>query len=213
MDNNQEEKTAYTMNRGRGILTPDDRKYLTGQKEYSHPESARNRRAKIRQRVQNSILDFALLEYLEARDREQIANSTDPEITSGLSSAYIFLYDLLVKSKKCNKDVDLNLGMYIEQAVQVIDQKRGYRSEVSVDTEREELEDPDVIFERAKEKGFLTLTGPEMELLWISEEVDAAAFAKFINQLFPDEENIRPRDILRERKGWKMYQEEMEQRR
>lgn len=102
MADKQNEETAYTRDRGRGILTPDDRRYLVGEKEYAHPESARNRRAKIRKRIQNSILDFVFLQYVEERDREQIVNSIDSEINSGLSSGYIFCTIFYVKVETNN---------------------------------------------------------------------------------------------------------------
>lgn len=214
MDDKQDWESPYLLDRERGILTPEDRKYLFGEKEYKHPESARNRRAKIRQRVRNSLLDFVVLKYLEPRDREQIFNTDDPEIPGGLSSAFIFLYDALVRSKEDNVNVDLNLNVYIEQAVQIADQERGYRSEVSVEIDREELDDPATIFERAKREGFSTLTGPEMDLLWYSDEVDPAAFASFMNQLFPDDdEEIKASHILKERQGMQEVQEELDRKR
>lgn len=107
----------------------------------------------------------------------------------------------------------MNLKLYTEQAIQTVDQQRGYRSEVSIEINREELDRPKVIFDRAREKGLLSLTGPEMDLLWMSDEVDAAALADFFNNLFPNEEDISPSDILKEREGWRRYQEEMDRRR
>lgn len=213
MNDKQNEETAYTRDRGRGILTPTDRKYLLGEKKYSHPESARNRRAKIRQRIRNSIFDFVFLRYLETRDCDQIVNTAGSEINSGLSSAHLFLYDVLVRSKDDQMNIDMNLEAYIEQAVQAVDQQRGYRTEVSLEIEREELEKPVEVFQRAKKEGIRALTGPELSLLWNSDEVDAAEFASFLNHLFPNEEEIKPNDILKERKGLQRYIEELDRRR
>ncbi|SDM50543.1 hypothetical protein SAMN04487949_1889 [Halogranum gelatinilyticum] len=74
--------------RDRGILTPDDRKFLKGKKEFSSEQSERDARYRIRKRVKNSILDFSiLLHHLDERDRKQVfskhmAKSSDDEISS-----------------------------------------------------------------------------------------------------------------------------------
>lgn len=198
-----EDINAYDLDRDRGILTVEDRKFLFRQTEYEHPQSARRRRAKIRQRVKNAFLDFVILEYMEARDRDQIFDSDDnrAEMGSGFASAFLFLYDALVRSREDNEHIDMNLNIYLEQAVEAVDQSRGYRTEFEMSIEREEFEDPNDIFRRAKEEGFHTLTGAELELLWSSPEVDAAAFASFINQLFEDEEDISVSDIQKERRA------------
>lgn len=62
-----------TGERGRGVLTPTDRAFLRGEKEYKNEETATHRRADIRQRVRDSIMDFTLLvEELPEEDRNRI---------------------------------------------------------------------------------------------------------------------------------------------
>lgn len=55
--------------RDRGILTPENRAFLRGETEYEYEQSAINARRRIRERVRNSILDFAIVfEYLSEDD-------------------------------------------------------------------------------------------------------------------------------------------------
>lgn len=59
--------------RERGILTPQDREFLRGEREDISEGSKYNTRRRIRQRTEDAILDFSLLlEGLTDRDRERI---------------------------------------------------------------------------------------------------------------------------------------------
>ena len=65
--------TAASGDRPRGLLSDADRAYLTGDRTYDSPSSEREVRRRIRERVRNGIVDFALLfEHLDARDRQQL---------------------------------------------------------------------------------------------------------------------------------------------
>lgn len=68
--------TAAHLERERGILSQRDRGYLLGVADIDPgTPHERNVRREIRQRIENSLLDFSLLiEYLEERDREQVFN-------------------------------------------------------------------------------------------------------------------------------------------
>jgi len=75
-----EKEIEFDGKRDRGILTKDDREYLTGEKEYSNKQSEIDARYRIRNRVKNSILDFTiLLVNLPEKDREQIFHSNTPD--------------------------------------------------------------------------------------------------------------------------------------
>lgn len=66
--------------RPRGILTPADREFLIGLKEYNHKQQYSNRRKDIRERTANALLDFSLLQYsLQDRDRKRIFQSPAKE--------------------------------------------------------------------------------------------------------------------------------------
>lgn len=212
----EEELQASNLERDRGILTPEDRKFLLGKIDYEHPQSARRRRAKIRERVTNAFLDFDILRYMEERDRDQIFAPEDDEARTqfgiGFASAFIFLYDALVRSWEDYEDVDNNLNNYLEQAIEAVDQSRGYRTEVEMNIEREKLDDPNEIFQRAKQEGIHTLSDAEFELLWSSSEVDAAAFVSFLNQLFEDVDDydLSVMDITKERRAIQQMREHLE---
>lgn len=47
--------------RDRGVLTPTDRQFLRGEKEYKNPETTSHRRSDIRTRLRNAVLDLSLL--------------------------------------------------------------------------------------------------------------------------------------------------------
>ena len=58
--------------RDRGILTPSDRAFLTGESEMQTEQSKRDARYRIRNRLYNGILDFEIfLSSMEAKDREK----------------------------------------------------------------------------------------------------------------------------------------------
>jgi hypothetical protein len=60
-------------NNERGILTPSDRAYLTGESEMNSKQSERNTRFRIRNRIQTSIQDFdIILANLDKKDRHKV---------------------------------------------------------------------------------------------------------------------------------------------
>jgi hypothetical protein len=57
----------------RGILTPADRAYLTGESEMKSEQSERNTRFRIRNRIQRAIQDFdIILSNLDEKDRQNV---------------------------------------------------------------------------------------------------------------------------------------------
>lgn len=82
-------------NRSRGVLTPTDRKFLRGKKEYDNPETTAHRKRDIRDRVRNSILDFKiLLNHLDKEERDKIFSDvwgSDVELLEGLEAMIGFV--------------------------------------------------------------------------------------------------------------------------
>lgn len=75
-----------TPDRNRGVLTTDDRDYLTGRKNLQSG-SERNTRSRIRDRVRNSVYDFEYLTSdLEERDVAQLV-AEDGEVNDELFEA------------------------------------------------------------------------------------------------------------------------------
>lgn len=87
---------AADPDRPRGILTPSDREFLLGRKTDYTEHSKKQKRNRIRRRVQNAILDFSLLfECLEARDRNTVFDPDDDEreaLTEGITDMLAFLH-------------------------------------------------------------------------------------------------------------------------
>mgnify|MGYP000011034699 CR=1 FL=1 len=75
-----DDESEWTTDRGRGILTPADRLYLLGYREYDSDQSERDARYRIRNRVVNSVRDFAIIyEHLSDEDFDQIEQDLNEE--------------------------------------------------------------------------------------------------------------------------------------
>lgn len=81
--------------RKRGILTTDDRDYLTGRKSLG-AGSERNARKRIRDRVRNGLYDFEYLnEHLEERDVTQLVtdgDGTNEQLFTAAEDVIAFLF-------------------------------------------------------------------------------------------------------------------------
>lgn len=73
------DRDAEDLDRDRGVVTPRDRKYLTGVLE-AEGQRERNIRMKIRERAVNGLRDFILLvEEMSIRDMEQVLDTLDDD--------------------------------------------------------------------------------------------------------------------------------------
>lgn len=90
----EEESKLDPINRERGALTPADREFLLGQKEFDHPQTYTNTRQRIRERIANALLDFGLLpEHLGSEQRQRIfAEMDDDKLAKSLTHLIYFLY-------------------------------------------------------------------------------------------------------------------------
>lgn len=82
--------------RPRGILSPTDREYLCGEKDYAQPQTDANRRQDIRERVLNGLRDISLLiRELPEKERKKLFetmeedHSLDAIIASMIAFGYI----------------------------------------------------------------------------------------------------------------------------
>lgn len=87
------------IDRDRGILTKDDREYLFGEKTGYSDGTEYNTKRRIRERVENALLDFAVLfEGLEPKERAKIFSVNDtvteerPLPTDAVRHAIAFLF-------------------------------------------------------------------------------------------------------------------------
>ncbi|SFB84523.1 hypothetical protein SAMN05444422_102355 [Halobiforma haloterrestris] len=118
--------------RDRGVLSPADRSYLLGETTMSHEQSRRNAEARIRQRVENAILDFDLLLHtLAEKDRRQIFDDvhTDQALLDGLRAMVAFAY---VGTKEQGLEFDEVLVPAIRASEEAAAAKRA-NANVSVD--------------------------------------------------------------------------------
>lgn len=83
--------------RERGILTTDDRDYLTGRKNLA-PDSERNTRLRLRTRTRNSLYDFQYLnKHLANKDITQLAiedGKINEDVFSAAADAIGFIFKL-----------------------------------------------------------------------------------------------------------------------
>lgn len=111
------------MTRKSSMLTPDQRAYLRGEKEYDGQVET-NTRYEIRERVKTALLDFGLLfEEMDARDRKQLLRDVRPpsrwddedkglreEEFSGMVAALAFFC-------LCAEDAGISFENAVEQAI------------------------------------------------------------------------------------------------
>jgi len=88
----------------RGILSPADRQYLTGQKELSQG-TERNTRQRIRERIRNSLFDAQLLwELLPDNDLEQTFYPNNRHERNRIRSSAQYALSLLFLGLWINRD-------------------------------------------------------------------------------------------------------------
>lgn len=88
---------ADDTDRSRGVLTPADRAFLRGEREFQSKQSQRDARLRIRNRIENSILDFRILfDELEERDSVNVFSSDSvdekEQLQDGIINTLAFLY-------------------------------------------------------------------------------------------------------------------------
>lgn len=136
--------------RPRGILTPADREFLIGLKEYEHKQQYSNRRQDIRKRTANALLDFSLLQYsLRDRDRKRIfqnpAEEAGVEGVQFQGSIQSMLYWTYLGLKEQQYDFEGLLIRAIEEAEKDFARKyTGDTVEVSVNFDVEIIRSHDI---------------------------------------------------------------------
>lgn len=162
------------VDRPRGILTPTDRDYLCGQKDYSHNQTELNRQQSIRERITEGIRDFDLLWLLlDESEREKIiATFESEEIDISFSSIVSFIYLGL------DRDTD-HMENIIEQGVyQAINYDRSGRwsggaNNVSVSIDIDRHPDVEELYTQFKKKGGDQLTPAEIGSLVQAGKLDS----------------------------------------
>lgn len=164
--------------RPRGILTPADRAYLLGDREYDSEQTARNVRARIRDRIEASTYDFeTLIEGLAERDRrlvfeERFGSESGADAFDALVSAVAFLY-LAVG------DTDLDFETVLAEGINVAEATEDRVATVDFDVSRAERS-PEALRRKLELGEDLTLT--EIAVLQDSDAVSEAELARYLGE-------------------------------
>lgn len=173
------------LSRQRGILSPEDRRYLTGEKELSG-QSERNARARIRERIYNGILDFGLLWYcLEERDLEMVFARDDVKENRDLRRYIQDMLAFAILGMEANDDAYPDR---IKAAIEQAGIARDYSVAVTLDVKEERMDDTGMILTRILDSEFENISFNELEKVWEDPDCDPELFARFLNMLEPEEE-------------------------
>lgn len=176
-----DDKPAITPeDRPRGILSPTDREYLCGLKEYAQPQTDANRRQDIRERVVNGLEDFALLSvFLEEGERAKVFeelgdDGIEEAIASMVAFAYLGLEQDRPRFEECLERGILqaaNRGKFFRSA--------GRATDVDVTISVEYEPDPNKLYRRFEDGK--ELTDAEIGVLVRSGRVDSDDIAAFVD--------------------------------
>lgn len=164
--------------RPRGILTPADRAYLLGEREYDRTQTERNVRARIRDRVEAATYDFeTLVEGLDDRDRrlvfeERFGAEGGAEAFDALVSAVAFLY-LAVG------DTDLDFETVLAEGINVAEATEDRVATVDFAVSRAERS-PETLRRKLELGEDLTLT--EIAVLQDSDAVSEGELARYLGE-------------------------------
>lgn len=166
--------------RSRGILSPTDREYLCGLKEYAQPQTDANRRQDIRERVENGLQDFALLwMFLERDEREKVfeelgEDGTDEAIASMVAFAYLGIDQDTARLEEC-----IERGVLGAANADKLFRSSGRATDADVSIDIEYNPDVEKLYRRFEEGG--QLSDAEVGVLVRSGKLDTADFEELQN--------------------------------
>lgn len=169
--------------RDRGILSTADRTYLRGKAEYASVQAERNARARIRDRVYESVRDFELLvEHLSAHDCElvfekRLGTQDGREAFDTLVSAVAFLYRAI-------GETDLEFEDVLAEGINVAAARNDRAATVQVDMTFHTLS-TDELLRKLRAGESLSLT--EIAYLQQSDDVPADELARYFSE---DEDTV-----------------------
>jgi hypothetical protein len=176
------------VDRPRGILSPTDRDYLCGLKDYSHSQTELNRQQSIRERTVESIRDFDLLWLLlDESEREKIIDAFETEeVNAAFSSMVAFMYIGLDQDTDRIEGI-LEQGIYEAVNHDLSGRWPGGANDVSVDINIDRHPDVDELYERFKEGESDQLTPAEIGTLVQAGKLDSGDLQELesTNQGFP----------------------------
>jgi hypothetical protein len=152
--------------RPRGILSPTDREYLCGLKDYSHNQTELNRRQDIRERTIEGIRDFNLLWLLlDKPEWEKIIDAFEvEELNTAFSSMVAFMYLGLEQDDSRMNEV-LERGLYQGANSDTSRRWSGDVNDVTVDIDIDYEPNIDQLYTRVQEGEADQLTPAEIGAL------------------------------------------------
>lgn len=160
MNNQDSPDPVLNYDRGRGIFSPTDRKYLIGETEYENRQDKYERRKAIRQRVKDGIIDLHFLVYIDDDERQKILSELSPgNLKNGIGRLVGFAYRALNGDLT---EIERSIGTGLTGVMGPL-----ARHDVTVEIDVEHAHDVDEIEERfrkgerlsAAEKGILLEEG------------------------------------------------------
>lgn len=192
--------------RKNAMLTTEDRRWLTGEKEYTgdHAKQQRyQRRRDIRERVRNSVLDFTILfDDLEEQERERIFDSItsgdepDRELEDGVRDGLAFLLYVVGITDLMDSGTGPNGATVAEEmladAVVRAGSKDGFLvEEVRLEVEATERSADEVI---EKVESDEAISPKELQYLLENEMIDMDALRSCLRTALADREGGEPTD-------------------
>jgi len=143
--------------RPRGILSPTDREYLCGLKEYAQPQTDANRRQDIRERVKNGLKDFTLLWLLlERSEREKVFDELGEEETEEVIESMIAFAHLGLDRVRARMEERMQHGLLGAENVDKLFRSAGRATDVDVSIDIDYNPDIEKLYERFEKGSDLT---------------------------------------------------------
>lgn len=157
LDEGSGEPLVSPRDRPRGILSPTDREYLCGLKEYAQPQTDANRRQDIRERVVNGVEDFALLSlFLDEDQRGKVFEKLgEDEAEEAIASMVAFAY-LGLKQDRPRFEQCLEHGILQAANRDKIFRSAGRATDADVSISVEYEPDPDKLYRQFEDGKKLT---------------------------------------------------------
>jgi hypothetical protein len=183
--------------RQRGILTTDDRDYLTGRKNLQ-PDSERNTRKRIRDRTRNAVYDFEYLTAeLESRDVTQLVTDADEpndELFDAAEDVIAFVFRMCAHAPDTGQSTDDRFRELLRNGIKKgLDERHevlDFNLDLQYGLPREQRER---LLRKVREGEDLTL--PELrEALENGYFDDSYRFRPLDNDGLP--KNVDPKDVL-----------------
>ncbi|MDS0283493.1 hypothetical protein [Haloarcula onubensis] len=176
------ESALKPVDRARGILSPTDRDYLCGLKDYSHSQTELNRRQEIRERTIEGIRDFNLLWLLleEPEWKKVIEAFEAEELNTALSSMIAFAYTAIGQDTSRMEDI-LERALYEGANYDMSGRWSGKANDATVDIDIDYEPNVEELYTRVQQGEGDNLTPAEIGALVQAGKLDPDDLEKLEN--------------------------------